>query len=189
MGRGSVADLRRARRVLCYGVTGSGKSTLALRLGAELALPVTLVDEHYWEPGWVPAPQEQFEEYIASTVSGPRWVVDTAYARHLDAIFQRADVIVALDYPRLVSLTRLVRRTCRNIVTRAPLCNGNVETLRNALSGDSIIRWHFTSWRSKRSRMRAWAADPGVPPVLLLGRPADTERALAQLRSSPNRSS
>jgi adenylate kinase family enzyme len=188
MGQGSVADLRGARRVLCYGVTGSGKSTLALRLGAELGLPVTLVDEHYWEPGWVPAPHEQFEEHIASTLNGPRWVVDTAYARHLDAIFRRADVIVALDYPRLVSLARLVRRTYRNIVTRAPLCNGNVDTLRNALSRDSIIRWHFQSWRSKRRRMRAWSADPEVPPVLLLGTPAETERALAQLRSSTNRS-
>jgi hypothetical protein len=78
-----------------------------------------------------------------------------------------------LTTPRLLSLSRLVRRCVINVVTRRTLCNGNTESLRNLLARDSIIGWHFTSFRRKRRRMRAWLVDPTSPPVVLFRRPRD----------------
>ncbi len=78
-----------------------------------------------------------------------------------------------------------MRRTARRILTREPCCNGNIETLPRALSRDSIIAWHVRSWRGKRSTMRAWAAAPDGPPVLLLDRPRDAEILLAALPVNP----
>ncbi|WP_410650559.1 hypothetical protein [Amycolatopsis sp. cmx-4-54] len=96
-------------------------------------------------------------------------------ARHRVA---RAELIVALDYPRWVSLGRLVRRTVVRCVTRRRICNGNVETLRGMVSGDSIIYWHFRSFARKRRTIRAWVTDPTVP-VVHLTSPRATKRWLA----------
>jgi hypothetical protein len=46
---------------------------------------------------------------------------------------------------------------------------------------DSILVWHFRSFARKRARMRAWAADPAAPEVVLLASPAATRRWLASL--------
>lgn len=182
MSAGSIDDVRRARRVLCFGVTGSGKSTLAAALGERLALPVVLVDDLSWEPGWVQPPRAVLDARVLPLLDRDAYVFDTVYGFHNAHALERVDVVVGLDYPRLVSLARLVRRTWRRIRTREPVCNGNVESVRLALARDSVIVWHFRSWASKRERMRAWHADGSAPPVLLLSRPADAEALLAALR-------
>lgn len=181
MSVGTIDDVRRARRILCFGVTGSGKSTMAQALGDRLGLPVTLVDDLCWAPGWVQRSREEIDASVLPLLDGDAYVFDTVYRFHNTHAIERVDVIVGLDYPRLVSLTRLVRRTWRRIRTRELVCNGNVETVRLALAKDSVIRWHFTSWRSKRERMRRWHADASAPPVLLLSRPADADALLAAL--------
>lgn len=183
MGAGTIDDVRRARRVLCFGATGSGKTTMATALGERLGLPVVLIDHLCWEPGWVQPPRDELDRRILPALDREAYVIDSVYGVHNAAALERVDVIVGLDYPRPTSLARLVRRTWRRIRTRELVCNGNVETLSRTLSRDSIIPWHFRSWASKRDRMRQWHADASAPPVLLLARPADADRLLARLES------
>ncbi|WP_031465439.1 hypothetical protein [Sciscionella sediminilitoris] len=156
-----------AERILVYGVTGSGKSTTAHRIATATGLPLTLVDELTWEPGWVPVDTASQRERIRAVVSGRRWVLDNAYGKWADLVLDRVDLIVCLDFPRLVSLGRLVRRTVRRIRTREFVCNQNVETVGTMLSPDSILVWHFRSFGRKRRRMRTWAAAQDGPEVLL----------------------
>lgn len=155
-----------ARRILVYGVTGSGKSTTAAAIGRRTGLPAHMVDDLTWEPGWVPVPPEEQRRRIAEICAQPAWVLDSAYGRWLDVVLPRVDLVIALDLPRWFSLQRLVRRTVGRIVTREPVCNGNRETARNQLSADSIVVWHFRSFRRKRKRMRAWERSPEGPEVL-----------------------
>ncbi|MCH1884277.1 adenylate kinase [Agrococcus sp. ARC_14] len=185
MSAGTFDDVRRARRVLCFGATGAGKSTMALALGERLGLPVTLVDELCWDPGWTQVPDAEQLRRVLPRIHDEQWVFDSLWSSHAEHAWDRIDVIVALDYPRAVSLARLIRRTIRRIRTRELVCNGNVETFPRALSRDSIIAWHVRSWASKRERMRAWHADASAPPVLLLGRPAEAEALLRQLEGAP----
>lgn len=152
-------------RILLYGVTGSGKTTYAARLADQTALPWYSVDDLTWDRNWVPVPPEEQRRRIAEICGRERWILDTAYGQWLDIPLARAQLIVALDFPRWVSLTRLLRRTAARIVDRRQICNGNRESLRTALSRDSIIVWHFRSFRRKRARIRAWSADPGGPEV------------------------
>lgn len=168
-------------RILLYGVTGSGKSTAALALGERTGLPVTLVDELTWLPGWVPVEQSRQREVIGEVVAGERWVLDSSYAAWLDLVLPRVDLVVGLDYPRWLSLSRLVRRTVSGAITREPRCNGNVETWRKIFDRSSIIGWHFQSFARKRRRMRAWATDPDLPPVLLFRHPRELEAWLKTL--------
>jgi adenylate kinase family enzyme len=165
--------------VLIYGVTGSGKTTLARQVADRTGLPWHSVDDLTWEPGWVTVAPEEQRRRIAAICAGERWILDTAYGLWLDVVLPRAELIVGLDYPRWRSLSRLARRTFMRAVDRQEICNGNTETFRQAFSPESILLWHFKSFARKRHRMRAWAADPAGPEVVLLKSPAATSRWLS----------
>jgi adenylate kinase family enzyme len=180
----SAADsdlVHRARRILVYGVTGSGKSTAAGRIAAALRLPCHLADELTWEPGWTPVDGDEQRRRFTAIAAGEAWVLDTAYSAWSDVVLPRTDLVVGLDYPRWFSLQRLVRRTVRRITDRKPICNGNVETVGAAVGRDSILRWHFRSFRRKRDRMRSWYGSPGGPPTLLFARSTDLDAWIGRL--------
>lgn len=178
----TIDDVRRARRILLHGVAGSGKSTAALALGARLGLPVHLSDDEFgWLPGWVQRSADEMRALAGAAASEPAWVFDTAYGSFRDVVEPHADVIIGLDYPRWLSLGRLVRRTLGRVLTQEPVCNGNTENWRAIASRESIIVWHFRSFTRKRRAMRAWARRPDGPPVLLLAHPRDLSRLLAAL--------
>lgn len=170
------------RRILVYGVTGSGKSTAAARIATAFEVPLILADEVAWQPGWKMLGLEQQRKTFADLAGGDCWVFDTAYGTWLDLVLPRVELVVALDYPRWVSLQRLLRRTAARIVTRAPVCNGNTESVRMALSRDSILLWHFRSFARKRRRIIAWSSDLTGPTVHRFRKPADLER---WIRSQP----
>ena len=169
-----------ADRILIYGVTGSGKSTLARQVAERTGLPCCSIDDLTWEAGWVAVPDDEQRRRVEAVCTGERWVIDSAYRKWIDVPLARVQLIVALDYPRWLSLSRLVRRTLLRNLDHKPICNGNVETLRQTFSRDSIISWHFQSFAAKRERMRAWAAEPpaGVE-VVRLTSPRATRRWLA----------
>ncbi|MBE8522794.1 adenylate kinase [Amycolatopsis sp. H6(2020)] len=171
----------RPDRIVVYGVTGSGKSTLAARIAERTGLPYHPVDDLTWEPGWVPVPDDEQRRRIAEVCAGERWVIDSAYAKWKEIVLARTQLVVGLDYPRWLSLARLLRRTAVRSVTRERICNGNVESFRQMFSADSIIRWHFTSFERKRQRIRTWAADPDGPAVVRLTSPRETRRWLETL--------
>ncbi len=167
--------------MLIYGVTGSGKTTLAAQIATATGLPWHSVDDLTWEPGWIAVPAEEQRRRIEAICAAERWILDTAYGSWLDIPLGRAELIVALDYPRWRSLARLIRRTALRAIDRRKICNGNTESLRQTFSRDSIIVWHFRSFARKRQRIRSWAADSAGPDVVRLTTPKATRRWMAGL--------
>jgi adenylate kinase family enzyme len=172
-----------ADRILVYGVTGSGKTALAERISRLTGIPWHAVDELTWEPGWVQVPNDEQRRRIAAICAGEQWVLDTAYGIWLDIPLARADLIVALDFPRWVSLARLVRRTTGRVLDARTVCNGNRESLRHAVSRDSIVVWHFRSFRRKRDRIRSWEGDATGHTVVRLTSPRAVEEWLGRLEA------
>jgi adenylate kinase family enzyme len=160
-----------AQRILVYGATGSGKSVMARRLSEQTGIPWTSVDDICWSPGWVQMPtDEQVTHFDALTRTGS-WILDSAYGGWRHLAHERADLVVALDYPRLTSLTRLLRRTAARVRDQQEICNGNHESWRTVFARDSLVVWHVTSFRRKRAEMRDWAAAASGPPVIRLASP------------------
>jgi adenylate kinase family enzyme len=153
-------------RILIYGVTGSGKTTLASAVAARTGIPWHSIDDLMWEPGWRPVEPQEQRRRAEAICAQDRWILDTAYGEWRDVPLARADLIVALDYPRLVSLRWLVRRTIARTLDKRPVCNGNTESWRLAFSKESIVLWHFRSFSSKRRQIRSWAAG-GVDATVL----------------------
>jgi adenylate kinase family enzyme len=166
-----------------YGVTGSGKTTLAQQIGEITGLPWHSVDDEIgWLPAWVERSRDEQRDLASRIASSDEWVLDTAYGHWRDVVLPRTELIVALDYARLLSLAWLLRRTVRRVVTGELACNGNRESLRQVLSSQSIFAWHFRSFSRKRERIAAWQADLSAPPVVRLRSPRRTEEWLAALR-------
>ncbi|HET7414739.1 MAG TPA: adenylate kinase [Arthrobacter sp.] len=143
-------------------------------------------------PGWIQPPVDVQREQVAAICRESQWVLDSAYATWIDIPLESVQLIVCLDYPRWISFGRLLRRTLGRALRQTVVCNGNVETLRRTFSRDSILMWHFKSFRRKRERMRVWAAEgnqnwnaerAGKPPfqVVVFRSPRQTRKWLAEI--------
>lgn len=177
----ALGDGLDAHRILIYGVTGSGKTTLAARLGRITGLPWHSVDDLTWAPNWTEVPLDEQRRRIAAICERDEWILDTAYVKWREIPLARAELIIALDYPRWLSLGRLARRTLVRVVDQRPICNGNRESLRTAFARDSILLWHFQSFQRKRRRMREWSANPPVRAVRRFTSPRQLDEWLRSL--------
>lgn len=173
-------DLSRHRRIVIHGVTGSGKSSMAVRLATVGGMPHIAVDDLMWRPGWVQLSAEDQVEAIRPVAQDPAWVMDALWRSTRDVVLPRTDLVVALDYPRRVSLGRLLNRTLHRLRDHEEICGGNTESWRQTLSRDSIVAWHFRSFERKRHEIAAWSEAADGPPVL---RFTDPQAAEAWLRS------
>jgi len=99
------------RRVAVIGGPGTGKTTLARRIGDRLGLPVVHLDALFWRPGWV-EDREGFRVRHREAMAREEWVMDGNYSSfdRLERL-ERADLVVVLEAPRLLCLTRALRRS------------------------------------------------------------------------------
>lgn len=102
------------RRIAVVGSGGAGKTTLANTLGRKLNLPVIHLDEHYWRPGWVPTPREEWRTRQRELVAAEKWIIDGNYSSTLDLRLARADLVVVLAFARWRCLLGVVRRWTTN---------------------------------------------------------------------------
>ncbi|GAB5534972.1 MAG: DNA topology modulation protein [Rubricoccaceae bacterium] len=126
-----ISSTDAVRRVLIVGSGGSGKSTLARQLGARLELPVVHLDQHYFAPGWVESPPEEWAATVEALIAEDAWVMDGNYGGTMEQRIGRADTVIFLDRSRWLCLWRVVSRWLRNLGhTRpdmAPGCPERVE--------------------------------------------------------------
>lgn len=142
------------KRIVVIGTTGSGKSTLAKKLADQFSLPFIELDALHWEPDWKEAPDEVFRERVSCATQAPKWIVAGNYHVVRDLVWPRAEAIIWLDYPLLVILMQLLRRTVKRWWTQELLWGSNREPFWihfKLWSKESLIHWLFlTYWRRKR---------------------------------------
>jgi adenylate kinase family enzyme len=170
------------RRILVAGSAGAGKSTLAREVSSLLSLPYTELDSLFHGPEWTP--RESFRRDVEKIVAADAWVSEWQYTPVRPLLLERAELLIALDYSRVLVMTRVVRRTLQRRLRRVELWNGNREPSLGAFfrDRDHIVRWAWDQFGHNRRRMRALEQEP--PAGLIVRRfrnPRETERWLATL--------
>lgn len=98
------------QRVVVIGSSGAGKSTFARKLGAATGLPVTHIDQLFWQDGWVQVPASLYRQRLAEVVAQDRWIIEGVNASTLDLRLPRTDLLIWLQRGRLSCLARIARR-------------------------------------------------------------------------------
>ena len=144
------------QRVVIVGSGGAGKSRLASELGRRTGLPVVHLDHHFWHPGWVETPRDEWRAVQQELFAGDEWIADGNYSATLDERLPRADTVVFCDFPTWRTLPRVLRRTLANR-GRAVQAEGCPERL------DPQFLWWVARYRY-RSRPRVVRAIDELAP-------------------------
>jgi adenylate kinase family enzyme len=177
------------RRVRVVGNSGAGKTQLARRVAGRLGVPHLELDAINHQPGWREATVAEFQADLRRFVNSSEetsggWVVDGNYSSRVGDLLDQADTVVWLDYPRLLVLGRVVRRTWTRHLLRQELWNGNRERWRSLLSirpEDNIILSSWTRHGHYRRRYEAAAASAPSARWIRLRTPAAAAGWLREL--------
>jgi adenylate kinase family enzyme len=141
------------RRVSVVGGSCSGKTTFGRSLAEILRVPFVELDALNWQANWTMTDERVFQDAVRRDTAGDAWVVDGNYngrgARQI--VWARADTVVWLDLPLLLTLRRMWTRTNDRIRRKEALWGGNQETIRNTFfARDSLFLWALTTHRRQR---------------------------------------
>lgn len=157
------------RRILIAGVSGSGKSTLARRVAERLALPHVELDDLHWGPGWTT--RDDFVANVQALTAREAWVTEWQYGAVRPLLAARAELIVILDLPTRVTMTRVIRRTVSRRIHRTPLWRAQLreKPLHTFFTDeDHIVRWAWRTRNKYRAQHGALAdLAPGTPLIRL----------------------
>lgn len=176
-------------RIIVVGPSGAGKSTLAATIARSLGIPHIELDGLWWDAGWTEAGRDVFVERIDRALPGDRWVVDGNYFQHgsREVVWPLADTIVWLDLSRPLTIARILRRTTGRVLRRTELWNGNRETPRDVVGGDSLLWFAWRQHPNYRIRYEALQRSGELPELtwVRLRSRAEVKAWLATLDARP----
>jgi len=137
-------------KIAIIGYSGSGKSTLAKKLSCIYGTPVLYLDTVQFLPNWAERDREEARAMVRDFMQmNDAWVIDGNYRGFLQAErLEQADVILYLNFPRLICLWRAVKRYRQNkSVSRESMADGCIEKL-----DMEFVWWILRDGRTKTIR-------------------------------------
>ncbi|TCC11780.1 hypothetical protein [Kribbella soli] len=165
-------------RVVVFGCAGSGKTTLSRELATRVGLPLTERDA-LGVPG-----SRDYREALGELARQPLWILDGAPYYEDDLIYGAADTVIFLDYPKLLVLWRVLRRTLRIELFRRPDGAHRPSGLSVWRDGKHPLRWAWASRQARHQEGHALIARPDLADadVIHFTRPVQARRWMGQLR-------
>lgn len=107
------------------------------QLQAILDIEVIHLDALYWHSGWIETPKPQWQGIVQDLTHRESWIMDGNYGGTLDMRLKAADLVIFLDFPRLLCLWRVIKRRVMYAgKTRPDMASGCPEQL----------NWEFLQW-------------------------------------------
>ena len=168
-------------RISIVGGSGTGKSTLCNILSKELGLPAIHLDAINYEPNWVEIDKTERDNIILSKAQDDTWVIDGNYNKTLKERFDKADLIIWLDYSTLKQLHGILKRyfTTRN--SERPEIPGCKERLE-----PEFIKYVLTYNKKKRPVILDYLKDVPKEKVLIFKHQKDLNAWLKDFTNNPN---
>lgn len=174
------------QRIMVVGGPGSGKSWLATRLGAISGRPVHHMDQIHWLPGWVERDRQERDLLTRKIHAKDRWILEGNYSRTYRERAARADLLIWLDLPVGLRISRVLIRTLRHRGQHRPdMTEGCTEVF-----GRQTIEFLKFVWRTRetsRQGIQRLLAQPheGLR-VVHLTRRAEVRGILTHCRQAPD---
>ncbi len=166
-------------RIVILGSGGAGKSTLANHIGHALAIPVTHIDQLFWQPHWQAVDRDTLTARQQAIVSQPQWIMDGNYTSTLDVRLAHADTVIVLNMPRWLCLYRvLIRRIKYHNRTRPDMGADCPERLSWEFLG---FIWNYPKRIPALSTRLAALTDKRI---IFLHSPAEVAAFMAQLSTT-----
>jgi adenylate kinase family enzyme len=141
------------RRVVVTGLAGAGKSTFSRALSAKTGFPVIHLDLHFWKPGWVEPPDDEWRKKQRRLLADDEWIADGNYHGTLELRLERAETVVFLDTPWWTCAWRAFARGVRKRPAGSELPDGCDESAWRRLRSEWGIVWRISRGRySERER-------------------------------------
>ncbi|MFK0248499.1 adenylate kinase [Amycolatopsis azurea] len=160
---------QRIRRAAVAGPAGSGKSTLARTLCERMGLPFVEFESFFHGPGWTV--RETWQADVLEFLDGEEWAIEWQGEEVRERLTARLDVLVWLDHPRVMTMTRAVVRTLKRRVGRgSKIAGGNVEGPLHTFftDRDHIVRLAWRYHPMIRARVHKVIAENRYPDLVIV---------------------
>ena len=147
------------RKIIITGTSCTGKTTLGKKLAKELSIAQIDLDDLHFLPNWVEKKNELFINEVNDAVDGlDEWIVSGSYQTVLkDTLWEKASIIVWLDYPLNLILRRCFIRTFNRIFYKEKCCGENYESLSRMLFKENMFVWIFKTYWKRKKRLESWS--------------------------------
>ena len=170
-----------AYRIMVLGSSCAGKTTLACMLAEALKLKQIDLDDLRFLPKWQERTEEDFRGQIRTAIQDTEnWVISGSFSSSWDITMPLATHVIFIDLPLSTLLRRLFFRTCRRVVRRESVCNGNRE---NGSAFFILSRWIISQYKIKRRKFEDVRKQPYNPATkfIRLTRVGDVQTVLNAL--------
>ena len=139
-------------RIHVIGSAGAGKTVLAFRLAEAFNVDHIELDNLFWGDHWQPAETEEFQRTVREALTAENWVADGNYSKVRPIVWERAQIVVWLDYPLMLVLLRLFKRSLRRVFGKELLWGRNRESFQaQFLSRDSLFLYVLRTHQTRRT--------------------------------------
>lgn len=104
-------------KLFIIGASGSGKTTLAMRLGLEMKVAVTKLDDLFWSNGKEAYGRRrekgERDGLFRARLNEESWIIEGAYCEWPREGFDRADCVIYMDIEDMELVRRILKRFIR----------------------------------------------------------------------------
>ena len=168
-------------RISIVGGSGSGKSTLCNILSKELNLPAIHLDAINFNSDWVEIDKTERDKIISARSSEDKWVIYGNYNKTLKERFEKADLIIWLDYSTFTQLKGIFKRFFKTHNKERPEIPGCKERL-----NFTFIKYVATYNKKKRHIIVDTLENVSKDKVLIFKKQKDLNKWLKEFTHDDN---
>ena len=102
-------------KISIVGGPGSGKTTLADILSEIFNIPAIHIDGIHHLPNWKPRDKSERDNIIVSHINTDKWIMDGNYSSTMKQRFEKADLVIWLDYSTFSHIKGVFKRVFKNL--------------------------------------------------------------------------